>query len=48
MEYVMYRPHWRQLEPIHHRGDCFDDLEGSISFGCEFCHLMREFQILSF
>ena len=42
MEYVVDRPGRRQLEPVRHRGDLFDDLEGSISFGREFSHLMQE------
>ena len=48
MKHVVYCPSRRQLEPVRHRGNRFDDLEGSVSFGREFCHLMREFQILPF
>ena len=46
MKHVVYRPCQRQLKPVRHRGDLLDDLEGSILFGREFCHLMGEFQIL--
>jgi hypothetical protein len=46
MEDVMNGPRQRKLELVCHRGDLFDDLEGSVSFGHQLRHLMREFQIL--
>ena len=48
MEHVVDRPCRRQLELICHRGDLLDDLEGSISLGHEFGHLMWELQIFPF
>ena len=48
MEHIVYRPCQGQLEPVRHRGDLFNDLEGSILFGHEFRHLMGKFQIFPF
>jgi hypothetical protein len=45
MENVMYSPSHRESQLIRHRGDLFDDLEGSISFGLELCLLMTDFQV---
>ena len=48
MEYVMNPPQCRKLDPVHHQRDLFDDLEGSISFGCKLGFLMVKFEIGSF
>jgi hypothetical protein len=45
MEDVMYSPGYRESQLICHRGDLFDDLEGSISFGLELCLLMTDLQV---
>jgi hypothetical protein len=45
MEDIVYSPGHGESQLIHHRGDLFDDLEGSISFGLEFCFLMVDFQV---
>jgi hypothetical protein len=45
VEDIVYSPGHRELQLIHHRGDLFDDLEGSISFGLELHSLMADFQV---
>jgi hypothetical protein len=45
MEDIVYSPGHRELQLIRHRGDLFDDLEGSISFGFELHFLMVDFQV---
>jgi hypothetical protein len=45
MEDIMYSLSYRELQPIHHRGDLFDNLEGSIPFGFELYFLMADFQV---
>jgi hypothetical protein len=45
MKDVMYPPSHRESQLICHRGDLFDDLEGSISFGPKFCLLMMDFEV---
>jgi hypothetical protein len=45
MEDIMYAPSHKESQLICHRGDLFDDLEGSISFGLELHFLMADFQV---
>jgi hypothetical protein len=45
VEDIVYSPGHRESQLIRHRGDLFDDLEGSISFGLEFRLLMVDFQV---
>jgi hypothetical protein len=45
MEDVVYPPGHGESQLICHRGDLFDDLEGSISFGLEFRLLMMDFEV---
>jgi hypothetical protein len=43
MKDVVYSPSHGEPQLICHRGDLFDDLEGSISFGFELGLLMTDF-----
>jgi hypothetical protein len=45
MEDIVYSPCHGESQLIRHRGDLFDDLEGSVSFGPEFCLLMADFEV---
>jgi hypothetical protein len=45
MEDIVYAPSHGEPQLIHHRGDFFDDFEGSISFGLELHFLMTDFQV---
>jgi hypothetical protein len=45
MKDIVYPPGHGESQLIHHRGDLFDDLEGSISFGFELCLLMMDLQV---
>jgi hypothetical protein len=45
MEDIVYPPSHREPQLICHRGDLFDDLEGSISFGLKVCLLKTDFQV---
>ena len=42
MEHIVNGSGQEQLELVRHRGDLFNDLEGSISFGHELSHLVGE------
>jgi hypothetical protein len=45
VEDIVYSPSHGESQLIRHRGDLFDDLEGSILFGLEFCLLMMDLQV---
>jgi hypothetical protein len=45
MEDIVYPPGHEESQLICHRGNFFDDLEGSISFGFELHFLMVDFQV---
>jgi hypothetical protein len=45
MEDIVYSPSHGESQLIRYRGDLFDDLEGSISFGPEFRLLMMDFEV---
>jgi hypothetical protein len=45
MEDIVYSPSHGESQLICHRRDLFDDLEGSISLGPEFCLLMMDLEV---
>jgi hypothetical protein len=45
MEDIMYPPGHGEPQLIRHRGDFFDNLEGSIPFRLEFRLLMADFEV---
>jgi hypothetical protein len=45
MKDIVYPPSHRESQLICHRGDLFDDLEGSISFRPEFHLLMMDLEV---
>jgi hypothetical protein len=45
MEDIMYPPGHGEFQLVCHRGDLFDDLEGSITFGVELCFLMADLEV---